>query len=34
MRFHPEGTVRHGKMVSTSCDYNIWGLIRDDVAPK
>ena len=22
---------RHGKMVSTYCDYNIWGLIREDV---
>lgn len=27
-----EGTIRHGKMVSQYCDYNIWGLIRDDVA--
>lgn len=26
-----EGTIRHGKMVSSYCDYNIWGLIRDDV---
>lgn len=26
-----EGTIRHGKMVSNYCDYNIWGLIRDDV---
>ncbi len=29
-----EGTIRHGKMVSTYCDYNIWGLIRDDIAAK
>ena len=26
-----EGTIRHGKMVSRYCDYNIWGLIRDDI---
>ena len=29
--FRLEGTVRHGKMVSSYCDYNIWGLIRDDI---
>ena len=29
--FKLEGTIRHGKMVSAYCDYNIWGLIRDDV---
>lgn len=29
--FIHEGTVRHGKMVSMYCDYNIWGLIRDDM---
>lgn len=29
-----EGTIPHGKMVSTYCDYNIWGLIRDDIAAK
>lgn len=29
--FHLEGTIRHGKMVSTYCDYNIWGLIRNDM---
>ncbi len=29
-----EGTIRHGKMVSNYCDYNIWGLIRDDVVPN
>lgn len=29
--FVHEGTVRHGKMVSMYCDYNIWGLIRKDV---
>lgn len=25
-----EGTVRHGKMVSTYCDYHIWGMLRED----
>lgn len=29
--FIHEGTVRHGKMISTYCNYNIWGLLRDDV---
>ena len=29
--FRLEGTIRHGKMVSTYCDYNIWGLIREDM---
>lgn len=29
-----EGTVRHGKMVNMYCDYNIWGLIRDDISTK
>lgn len=29
--FRLEGTIRHGKMVSVFCDYNIWGLIRDDM---
>ena len=29
--FTLEGTIRHGKMVSVYCDYNIWGMIRDDV---
>ena len=28
--FRLEGTIRHGKMVSRYCDYNIWGMIRDD----
>lgn len=32
--FTLEGTIRHGKMVSEYCDYNIWGLIRDDMAQK
>ena len=34
--FVHEGTVRHGKMVSTYCDYNIWGMLREDfeAAPK
>ena len=25
-----EGTIRHGKMVSTYCDYHIWGMLRED----
>ena len=25
-----EGTIRRGKMVSTYCDYNIWGMLRED----
>ena len=30
-RYIPElGTIRHGKMVSEYCDYNIWGIIKDD----
>ena len=29
--FTLEGTIRQGKMVSRYCDYNIWGLIRDDM---
>ena len=32
--FTLEGTIRHGKMVSQYCDYNIWGMIRDDVFPS
>ena len=28
--FRLEGTIRHGKMVSEYCDYNIWGMIRED----
>ncbi|MBQ3485239.1 MAG: GNAT family N-acetyltransferase [Clostridia bacterium] len=28
--FVHEGTIRHGKMVSTYCDYNIWGMLRED----
>ena len=31
--FTLEGTIRHGKMVSAYCDYNIWGLIREDITP-
>ena len=31
--FTLEGTIRHGKMVSQYCDYNIWGMIRDDIFP-
>lgn len=30
--FKLEGTIRHGKMVNTFCDYNIWGFIREDYA--
>ena len=29
--FRPEGTIRHGKMVSGYYDYNIRGMIREDV---
>ncbi len=29
--FQLEGTIRHGKMASEYCDYNIWGIIRDDM---
>lgn len=29
--FTLEGTIRHGKMVSQYCDYNIWGLLREDI---
>ena len=32
--FTLEGTIRHGKMVSQYCDYNIWGMIRDDIFPR
>ena len=28
--FIKEGTVRQGKMVSVYCDYNIFGMLRDD----
>ena len=28
--FQLEGTIRHGKMVPQYCDYNIWGMIKDD----
>ena len=28
--FTKEGTIRHGKMVREYCDYNIWGLLRED----
>lgn len=28
--FVHEGTIRHGKMVSVYCDYNIWGMLRED----
>ncbi len=30
--FRLEGTVRHGRMVSEYCDYNIWDLITEDIA--
>lgn len=29
--FQKEGTIRHGKMHSVYCDYNIWGMIRADM---
>ncbi len=29
--FQLEGTIRHDKMVSEYCDYNIWGIIKDDI---
>ena len=25
-----EGTIRQGKMVSVYCDYNIYGMLRED----
>ena len=28
--FLHEGTIRRGKMVSAYCDYNIWGMLRED----
>lgn len=28
--FLKEGTIRKGKMVSVYCDYNIYGLLRED----
>ena len=30
--FIKEGPVRQGKMVSVYCDYNIYGLLREDYA--
>lgn len=32
--FIHEGTIRQGKMVSTYCDYNIWGMLREDWAAR
>ena len=32
--FVREGTIRHGKMVSTYCDYNIWGMLREDFTAR
>ena len=32
--FKHEGSIRHGKMVSCYCDYNIWGFIRDDLSDE
>lgn len=29
--FIKEGTIRQGKMVSTYCDYNIYGLLDEDI---
>lgn len=28
--FIKEGTIRHGKMLSVYCDYNIYGMLRED----
>ena len=28
--FIKEGTIRQGKMVSVYCDYNIYGMLRED----
>ena len=30
--FIKEGTIRQGKMVSVYCDYNIYGMLREDYA--
>ena len=30
--FIKEGTIRQGKMVSVYCDYNIFGMLREDYA--
>lgn len=32
--FKLEGTIRHGKMVSEYCDYNIYGIVREDYEGK
>lgn len=32
--FVREGTVRHGKMVSTYCDYHIWSMLREDFTAR
>ncbi len=29
-----EGAIRQGKMVSVYCDYNIYGLLREDYKSK
>lgn len=31
--FHREGMIRQGKMVSTWCDYYIYGILRSDMSP-
>ena len=28
--FIKEGIIRHGKMVSVYCDYNVYGMLRED----
>ena len=30
--FIKEGTIRQGKMVSVYCDYNIYGMLKEDYA--
>ena len=32
--FIKEGTIRQGKMVSVYCDYNIYGMLREDYLNK
>ena len=32
--FIKEGTIRQGKMVSVYCDYNIYGMLREDYASR
>ena len=32
VRFHKRVTIRQGKMLSVYCDYNIYGMLREDYA--